>query len=189
VCAGPRRRWARFALGVALFGWATGGVLQVFAGVAAVGVGDPMLVLLLVVPVLLLASRPMALAGEFSAGEPRLGGARLRGWVISPPVGPGLLPILCGVPFFGSVPGWTIGNRVVGGLLPLAVAVAGMLVVAPLVAIQGSWVSLAVGLAVAVGCGAAVGCHPGDRAAVADQTGVDVFPASAAPPLVADTFA
>jgi putative membrane protein len=132
----PRRRWAAFALGVALFGWATGGALQVFAASLLWVWVTQVLVLLLVVPVLLLAGRPMALAGEFFAGEPRLGGARLRGWVISPPVGRRAVAA-------GRCRRRNARGRAVGGDPGHP-------------GIAGGWPGRRGG-----DCGAAVGCHPG----------------------------
>lgn len=150
----PAGRTAVFGTGVVLGVWATCGFPQAYAGSLFWMWTAQQLGLLLVVPLVVLAGAPVQLAravsGERSLAH-RLLRSRTMRTLANPLVGPALVPILSVVLFFGPVPGWSVGVAPVGWVEQLLVLAAGTLIVLPLVGVENSRSSLAVGLSMAIG--------------------------------------
>ncbi|HEX4728343.1 MAG TPA: cytochrome c oxidase assembly protein, partial [Jatrophihabitans sp.] len=75
------------------------------------------LALLLIVPLPLMAGRPVELVRATSRTADRWPSA--PSWLRSPLLGPALMPLVCVVVLFGPVPGWAAGNVWVGWLVHL----------------------------------------------------------------------
>lgn len=147
-------RTAVFLSGVALWLWTTCGWLEVYRTSLYWVWLTQTLVLLLVVPVVVQAGHPVQLArARTGAGGPlerllRSGPAR---FFASPLVGPALVPVLCGVLFFGPVPTLVVQHAATAWALQVVVVVVGAFVTLPLVSPIEQPSSLAVGLSLAVG--------------------------------------
>lgn len=141
----PVRRTATFLAGIALMWWTTCGALQVYGRTLFWVWTSQHLLLLLVVPVLIMAGQPLALARESGVRVPRL---RV---LTSPLFGPALVPLLSAVLFFGPLPGWAVGMPPVGWLLQLLVIGIGAVIALPLVETDDGRGSLAIGLSLAIG--------------------------------------
>jgi cytochrome c oxidase assembly factor CtaG len=141
----PVRRTATFLAGIALMWWTTCGGLQVYGRSLFWVWTSQHLLLLLVVPVLIMAGQPLALARESGVRVPRL---RV---LTSPLFGPALVPLLSAVLFFGPLPGWAVGMPPVGWLLQLLVIGIGAVIALPLVETDDGRGSLAIGLSLAIG--------------------------------------
>jgi cytochrome c oxidase assembly factor CtaG len=111
------------------------------------------LTLWLIVPIVILAGHPIQLARTAGRSKhlDRLLRSRPARLIANPLLGPGLVPVLSGVLFFGPVAGWSIGSAVFGDFLDLGVLLVGALMVLPLIGIDDEASSLAVGLALAIG--------------------------------------
>ncbi|SDJ36319.1 Cytochrome c oxidase assembly factor CtaG [Frankineae bacterium MT45] len=151
----PLHRSIVFALGLFLFGWVTNGFAQAYStSVFSVWVSQSLL-LLLVVPAALVAAQPVELA-RLTVGDRavlvRFVRSRVGRFLSSPFVGPAIVPVICTVIFFGSVPGWAVRYEWVNWSLALVLAVAGAMIVLPLLSSEGgSQGSLVVGIALGVG--------------------------------------
>lgn len=144
------RQAAWLLTGVAAFVWATCGFWQVYASSLFWVWCSQALLLLLLVPLLLLAGRPLDLV--------RPGGPMARGLATrpvrvlsNPVVGPAVIPVASFVLFFGPLPRWAVDVAPVGWLLPLLLVAVGALVVLPLVSTEVTSGSLAVGLSLGLG--------------------------------------
>ena len=147
----PAGRSALFALGIVLFIWTTCGFPQVYSRALFWVWTAQTLGLLLVVPVLLLAGRPVSLAGSGS-GIDRLTRSPFGRTLANPLVGPALVPVLAFAVFFGPLPGWVSGAAPVGWVLHLVLLALGLGITLPLTDDGDQDVaSLAVGFAMAVG--------------------------------------
>jgi putative membrane protein len=150
----PRRRTVSFMIGVALFGWTTNGFAQVYSHALFWVWTSQVLILLLAVPVIVMAGQPVALArkvGGEKAVLVRLSRSGVGRVFANPLVGPALVPVLSAVFFFGPVSRWAVGNDALGWPLQVLIAVAGALIVLPLVTSEDTSSSMAVGLALAIG--------------------------------------
>ena len=145
----PRGRDAAMAGGVLLGLWVTGGFLQARAGQLMWIWTVQQLLLLLIVPMVILAGRPLDPGG--AAWPARIAGSRAVRVASSPLIGPLYVPILCGLLFFGGLGSWSLRSPVSGGLLHLLLLCVGTLIALPLVQGHVRTSSLAVGAALAVG--------------------------------------
>ncbi|UQX89655.1 cytochrome c oxidase assembly protein [Jatrophihabitans telluris] len=110
------------------------------------------LALLLIAPLLLMGGQPLQLfsgTAETWWRDPRW--ARPRRAVASPVLGAGLVPLTCAALLFGPVPGWSIGVAGVGWITQLLLLGLGLVVAYPLIAIDDTLTSTALGLAVGIG--------------------------------------
>jgi cytochrome c oxidase assembly factor CtaG len=106
------------------------------------------LALLLVIPYLLMAGRPLLLAGPVGG---RILGSRFIKTIGNPLIGPALVPLLSVALFFGPLPGWAIDVRAFGWIEQLVLVAIGALIVLPLVDTDRTRTSLAVGMSLAIG--------------------------------------
>lgn len=150
----PRRRTVSFMIGVALFAWTTNGFAQVYSHALFWVWTAQVLLLLLAVPVIVMAGQPVALARQVRGEKAplvRLSRSPVGRLFANPLVGPALVPVLSAVFFFGPVPRWAIANDALGWPLQVLIALAGALIVLPLVTSEDTSSSMAVGLALAIG--------------------------------------
>jgi cytochrome c oxidase assembly factor CtaG len=150
----PRGRIAVFGLGIVLLVWTSSGFPQVYAHSLYWMWTAQTLALWLVVPIVILAGHPIQLARAISGPAGRfdrvLGSAPIR-VLANPIVGPGLVPVLSAVLFFGPLPTWAIQWAGVGWALHVVLLVVGAGMVLPLIGLDEEASSLAVGLALAIG--------------------------------------
>jgi cytochrome c oxidase assembly factor CtaG len=150
----PRWRIAVFGFGIVLLIWTTCGFAQAYAHSLYWVWTAQLLVLWLLVPIVVLSGWPIQLAREVSGPGRRvdrvLRSAPVR-LLANPLVGPGLVPILSAVLFFGPVPTWSIQSTAFGCLLQVLVLAVGAAMVLPLVGLDEQAGSLAVGLSLAIG--------------------------------------
>jgi putative membrane protein len=155
---GLRRPWrldAALIGGVLLGLWVTGGVLQARAGQLLWIWTVQQLLLLLIVPIVILAGRPVDLVAAVRGTDARLvriAGSRAVRTASSPLLGPLYVPVLCGLLFFWGLGSWSLRSSAGGWVLHLVLLVAGVLIALPLS--QGharTSSSIAVGAALAVG--------------------------------------
>ena len=150
----PLGRTAIFVAGIALFGWTTCGWPEVYRRSLYWAWTAQALTLLLVVPVLLLAGKPLELARmRHGAHGPvqRLLDSRTARVLANPLVGPALVPVLSGLLFFGPVPDWALRSQAVAWILQLALVALGAGITLPLLGPDVAAGSLAVGLSLAIG--------------------------------------
>ncbi len=150
----PTPRVVAFGFGLVVLVWASCGFGQVYGASLFWVWTSQTLILWLLVPILVLAGKPVQLARAVRGDDGPLERAlrsRAAKVVANPLVGPALVPILSGVLFFGPVAGWAIGTPAVGWLLQLVLLVVGALMVLPLVGLDDDASSLAVGLSLAIG--------------------------------------
>jgi putative membrane protein len=156
---GSGRRWpvgrsVTFAGGLVVAAWTTCGFLQAYVSSLFWVWTTQQLALLLVVPLLLLGGGPLQLA-RLRSGDRGLIARFLRSPVArvvgNPLVGPALVPLLSVVLFFGPLPGWAIQTPALGWVLDLVIVAVGGLIVLPLIGLDDSASSLAVGLSLAIG--------------------------------------
>lgn len=150
----PLRRALLFAAGLILLFWTSCGFPQVYASSLYWVWTAQTLTLWLGVPILVLSGHPVQLARAGLSPDSRLERvlrSRFRRIVGNPLVGPALVPLLSGVLFFGPVPDWAIQAPPLGWSLQLALLAVGALMVFPLVGLDETASSLAVGLSLAIG--------------------------------------
>jgi len=149
----PAGRTATFAFGTLALVWTGCGFLAAYSSAVYWAWTARVLVLWLVVPILVLAGRPVELARAAGAGAglDRFLQSRPARVIANPLVGPALVPALSAVLFFGPVAGWSIGVPPFGWVLDVLLLVVGALMVLPLVGLDGEASSLAVGLALGIG--------------------------------------
>jgi putative membrane protein len=150
----PAWRTGVFAFGLVLLVWTSCGFPQVYADSLYWVWTSQALVLWLGVPIVLLTGHPVQLARAVSGPDGRVERtlqSRFCRVVGNPLVGPALVPVLSAFLFFGPLPGWTIESGPFGWLVQLALLVVGGLMVLPLVGLDESASSLAVGLSLAIG--------------------------------------
>ncbi|SDN47181.1 Cytochrome c oxidase assembly factor CtaG [Klenkia soli] len=150
----PRSRDASLAAGVVLGVWVTCGFPQARGSQLMWVWTTQVLLLLLVVPVLLVAAQPLALAR--AAYGPRSGLARVLASGPMrvgghPAVSPLYVPVLAGLLFFGGVGAWSLRWAPVGWALHVLLLLVGAVIALPLVDREDTRTSLAVGAALAVG--------------------------------------
>ena len=147
------RHTAVFLLGVALFTYACCGWLEVYRRSLYWAWLAQALALLLLVPLVLLAGRPLQLARlrSDSGLVDRMIRSRWGRLLANPLVGPALVPLLCAVLFFGPLPAWAVQWSAVGWSVQFALVVVGGFIVLPLVGPDEAPSSLAVGLSLAIG--------------------------------------
>lgn len=150
----PAWRSGMFALGIVLLVWTSCGFPQVYAHSLYWVWTAQLLVLWLLVPIVILSGWPIQLAREVAGPDSRvdrvLQSAPVR-VLANPLVGPGLVPVLSGVLFFGPVPTWSISSTAFGWLLQVVLLAVGGAMVLPLVGMDERASSLAVGLSLAIG--------------------------------------
>ena len=150
----PVYRSVLFAVGLAVLLWTSCGFLQVYADSLYWVWTTQTLTLWLGVPVLILAGQPVQLAQAVSGAGSRVTRVleskpvRVLG---NPLIGPALVPILSFVLFFGSVPRWAIESSPAGWLVQTLVLAVGAIMVIPLVGLDETASSLAVGFSLAIG--------------------------------------
>jgi putative membrane protein len=150
----PVGRSMLFGLGLALLAWTSCGFPQVYASSLYWVWTSQVLTLWLVVPILLLSGHPVQLARAVSGPSGRVERilqSRFCRVVGNPLVGPALVPLLSAFLFFGPLPGWAITWTPAGWGLQVALLVVGGLMVLPLVGLDETASSLAVGLSLAIG--------------------------------------
>jgi cytochrome c oxidase assembly factor CtaG len=148
----PVRRTLGFGLGVLVLVWTTCGFPQVYARSLFWDWTTQVMLLWFVVPLLLLAGRPLHLAQQrYGDRVTRALQARPLRVLANPLVGPALVPILSALLFFGPAAGWAISSPAAGWPLHLILLVAGLLLLLPIVGIDDGSSSLAVGLGLAIG--------------------------------------
>ncbi|HEX3337348.1 MAG TPA: cytochrome c oxidase assembly protein [Jatrophihabitans sp.] len=150
----PVGRSVLFGLGLALLAWTSCGFPQVYASSLYWVWTSQVLTLWLVVPILILAGHPVQLARAVSGPRGRVERilqSRFGRVVGNPLVGPALVPVLSALLFFGPLPGWAITWPAAGWGLQVALLVVGGLMVVPLVGLDETASSLAVGLSLAIG--------------------------------------
>ena len=150
----PAGRTAVFAAGLVLLVWASCGFPQVYGSSLYWVWTTQTLTLWLVVPILVMSGHPVQLARGASGARTvdRLLQSRFCRVIANPLVGPGLVPVLSAVLFFGPLAGWAIRWPPVGELLQLALLVVGALMVVPLAGLAEDATSLAVGFGLLIGC-------------------------------------
>lgn len=157
-----RRRTARwsaqrtsfFLAGLGLFVWSTNGMPQVYAHALFWMWTTQLLLLLLIVPVIVMAGQPIALARQVGGGRARLvrlSESAIGRFFTNPLVGPAAVPALSVVLFFGPLPRWAITYDALYWPLQIVVVIIGALVVLPLVTAEDNSTSMAVGLALVIG--------------------------------------
>jgi cytochrome c oxidase assembly factor CtaG len=150
----PRRRTASLAAGIVVLVWSTCGFAEAYAHSLYWVWTSQQLILLLIVPVLLMASQPIELARR-TRGERALPARFVASPVgrlfANPLVGPVVIPALSFALFFGPLAGWTIEYRALGWVLPVLIVAVGGLIVLPLVSTDDSRGSMAVALALTIG--------------------------------------
>lgn len=145
----PRQLTGWFALGLLLALAVTCGPISHYDRVRYWVWVSQSLALLLIVPLPLMAGRPIELAK--ATGRTAVRWPSAPSWLRSPLLGPALMPLICLAVLFGPVPGWAAGNVWAGWLVHLALLVLGSVIVLPLVQADDRASSLAVGAAVAIG--------------------------------------
>lgn len=150
----PVGRDIAFALGVLLAVWATSGFPEARSHQLMWVWTMQVLLLLLLIPTVLVAAQPVALAR--AAHGPRAGLLRALDSRVARVAGhPALallyVPILIGFLFFGGVGDMTLRSTPAGWLLHVALLGIGFVIALPLLNIEDGRGSLAVGLAVAIG--------------------------------------
>lgn len=152
--AWPVRRSVAFAAGAALFVWTTCGWLEAYRRALFWAWTAQTLALLLVLPILLLAGKPLHLAdaryGRHGAVR-RVLQSRPARVLANPLVGPAVVPLLSAALFFGPVPEWAVRSAAFAWLLQLGLVVVGALIVLPLVGPDVEASSLSVGLSLGIG--------------------------------------
>lgn len=147
-------RGVSFGLGLALFAWVANGLPQVYAGALFWMWTTQVLIFLLVVPTLLMAGQPVALARQVTGQRAALVRVTRSGFgrfFANPLVGPALIPAVSVALFFGPLPRWAIDYAAVGWVLQLAIVAVGALIVFPLVGADDTSSSMAVGLSLGIG--------------------------------------
>lgn len=147
------RHTAVFLVGIALFTYTCCGWLEVYRRSLYWAWMSQALTLLLLVPLVLLAGRPLQLARlrTDSGLVDRLIRSRVGRMLANPLVGPALVPLLCGVLFFGPLPAWVVQWSALGWCVQVVLVVVGGFIVLPLVGPDEAPSSLAVGLSLAIG--------------------------------------
>jgi cytochrome c oxidase assembly factor CtaG len=147
-------RTGAFLIGIALLVWATCGFPQVYARSLYWVWTTQTLALLLAIPVVLMAGRPLELA-QRSPNPHTLAERTMRSRpaqaLRNPLVGPMAVVVLTVVLFFGPLPGWAAALPPLGWMLQLVLVAVGALIVLPLVSGAEVGASLMVGVALAVG--------------------------------------
>ena len=150
----PVRRTVAFAIGIALLVWTTCGFPQAYSGSLYWVWTAQTLALLLAIPVVLMAGRPLDLA-QGSPGPRAVAERVLRSRpgraLRNPLVGPLLVLLLSVVLFFGPLPGWDSAVPPLGWVVQVVLVVVGALIALPLIGGSSAAGSLVVGLALAVG--------------------------------------
>jgi cytochrome c oxidase assembly factor CtaG len=152
--AWPARRSVSFALGLTLLIWTSCGFPQVYGRTLFWVWTAQLLVLWLLVPLVLLAGRPLHLVRAlYGDTAPVLRLLRSKPFRVlgNPLVGPAVVPALSAGLFFGPLPGWAVGTDAVGWLLQAVLVLIGAAILLPLVGLDDRASSLAVGLSLAVG--------------------------------------
>jgi putative membrane protein len=148
------RRTASLVVGIALLIWTTCGFAEVYAHSLFWVWTSQQLILLLLVPVLLMASQPIDLARR-TKGERalpvRFVASPIGRLFANPLVGPVLIPALSFGLFFGPLAGWAVEYRVIGWVLAVLIVAVGALIVLPLVSADDARGSMAVALALTIG--------------------------------------
>lgn len=153
------RRWpplrdVAFAVGLSLAVWTCSGFPEARGHQLMWVWTMQVLLLLLVVPTVLVAAQPVALARAAHGGSTqpgRLLGSRVLRAVGHPAVGLLYVPIVMGALFFWGLGEWTLHSLPAGWLLHVVLLGLGVLITLPLVDIEDGRTSLAVGLSVAIG--------------------------------------
>jgi putative copper resistance protein D len=150
----PRSRDAAFTVGIGLAIWVTCGFPQARGSQLMWVWTMQVLLLLLVVPTVLVAAQPVALAR--SAHGPRalllrLLESRAARWGGHPALSLLYVPIICGLLFFGGVAGLTLTSPEAGWALHVLLLALGCVIALPLLDVEDGRSSLAVGLTVALG--------------------------------------
>ena len=149
-----RRRTVTFLVGMALLVWTTCGWAEAYRDSLYWVWTSQTLALLLVLPILLLAGKPLDLADALSTHDGAVRRAlrsRPARFMSNPVVGPALIPVLSVVLLFGPVPEWAVRSDAFAWVLQLVVLAIGALIVLPLATTDISSSSLAVGLSLAIG--------------------------------------
>jgi putative membrane protein len=146
--AWPTGRIVLFGVGIGALVWTTCGFAGAYVDSLFWVWTAQQLALLLVVPYLILAGGVLQLGG---VGVQRAVGTRFVRTLGNPLIGPALVPLLSVVLFFGPVPGWAAEAAPVLWVEQLVVLAIGALIVLPLVALDRTRTSLAVGLSLAIG--------------------------------------
>lgn len=150
----PTHRDAIFGVGVLAGVWVSSGVAEVQSTQLEWVWMAQLLLLLFVVPLVVLAGQPVALARTVS-GTSGAAHRVLRSWPVRvfghPLVGPALVPAVFLVILFGGVGQAAASDAAVGWTLHLALLLIGALIALPLVDSGQARTSLLVGLALAVG--------------------------------------
>ena len=150
----PIRRDAAFAVGLSLALWTSSGFPEARNHQLMWVWTMQVLLLLLVVPTVLVAAQPVALARAAHGGSTlpgRLLGSRAMRVVGHPAVGLLYVPVLMGALFFWGLGDWTLRSLPAGWALHVVLLGLGVLITLPLVDIEDGRTSLAVGLSVAIG--------------------------------------
>lgn len=148
-----QKRTALFLIGIAGYLWCIDGFLNAYRstllGVWAVQV----LVLMLVIPIALMAGRPVELAALTARRRSLLStvcDSRIARFVGHPFVGPAVVPLLCAVLFFCRCADLWSSRPWIATVLGLAVVGVGCLIARPLASDDPGEASLAVGVALMV---------------------------------------
>jgi cytochrome c oxidase assembly factor CtaG len=144
----PRGAAIQFGIGLAMLVFATCGFAGAYLDDLFWVWTAQQLALLLVVPYLILAGRPLQLAGPAVHRFLHTGFVR---FFANPLIGPALVPLLSVALFFGPLPRWAIDVPPLGWAEQLVLVAIGALIVLPLVGTDQPRTSLAVGLALAIG--------------------------------------
>jgi cytochrome c oxidase assembly factor CtaG len=150
----PVARTLSFLGGLLLVAWGTNGFCQAYGRALFWVWTTQVLFLLLVVPIIVMAGQPVELARRRRGEHARLVGltrSRFGRFFANPLVGPGLVPLLSAVLFFGPLPGWAIEYDALGWALQVVLVLAGALIVSPLVTLDDDRSSMAVGFALGIG--------------------------------------
>jgi putative membrane protein len=149
-----RARDAVFALGLLLALWVTSGFPEARARQLMWVWTSQQLLLLLVVPAVLLAAQPLALARAVGGGRallPRVLESRAARWAGHPALSLLYVPVISGLLFFGGVGEWAVRSTAAGWVLHVVLLLVGAVIALPLVDVDDRRSSLAVGATVALG--------------------------------------
>lgn len=150
----PASRDMVVAAGIIAAIWATSGVAEVRATQLEWVWMAQLLVLLLVLPLVILAGRPVQLVTEVSGGHALIGrvvASRPVRMLSNPLVGPALVPVTFLVLLYGGVGQAAASSAPVGWLLHAVLLLLGAAIALPLVDASDARSSLAVGMALGVG--------------------------------------
>jgi putative membrane protein len=150
------KRTALFLTGIVGYLWCVDGFLNAYRTTLLAVWAVQVLTLMLVIPIALMAGRPVELAVLTSRRRSVVSAicvSRVARFVGHPFVGPAVVPLICGVLFFGRCADLWSSQSWIATVLGLVLVGVGCLIARPLASDDPGEASLAIGLALIVGIG------------------------------------